>query len=82
MSKEIENQLKELSDFFEIETTMDHFNTQIHFKFINKFDKSISRYKIDFWEIQNGDMRAKEMISELRQIAILNRREILISKIL
>jgi len=82
MGKKIENQLVELRSIFEIETTMDHFNTEIYFKFINKFDGKEYEYKIDFWEIQNEDSRAKQMIFELNQIKIHTEREHKITQIL
>jgi len=82
MGKKIEQELKELTCFFEVETTMDHFNTEIYFKFINKFDNSKFEYKIDFWEIQNEDVEAKKMIQELNQIKKQTEREHKISQIL
>lgn len=82
MSKKIENELVELRTIFEVETTMDHFNTEIYFKFINKFDKSEYEYKIDFWEIQNEDVRANQMIFELKQIKLKTEREHKIGQIL
>ena len=82
MGKKIEEQLKLLSSFFEVESTMDHFNTEISFTFINKFDNSKYEYKIDFWEIENEDVRAKKMIQELNQMKIQIEREHKINKLL
>lgn len=82
MSKKIENELVDLISVFKIDTTMDHFNTEIYFKFTNKFDLTEYEYKIDFWEIQNEDVRAIQMISELNQIKIETERNYKLGQIL
>lgn len=78
----IQSQLKSLTDIFDIVEEMDHFNTELSFDFINKFDGSSYRYKINFWEIQNQDIRAQKMIYELNQIKLQFKREHKLSLIL
>jgi hypothetical protein len=82
MTSLITKELENLQKFYDIEYTMNHFRNYVDFKFINKFDKSILRHKVDSLDILNYGEQAQKMISELNQIKKQFNRELKLEYIL